>query len=191
MDFQIVEKGASLPIKDKAGATFTKIYVGAGWDMAGNKAVDLDLVGACLTDGKLKSGGTGRLVYFGDKTEPGVTLSADNTTGAGDGDDENMLIDLAQVEADVNSIAIGVAAYSSGADFANAQNFKFRLVNGHNATDEQVFEVKAEGSQAGDTVLHALNLVRGAEGWTVENVGKFYKSGNGTGAIQGFANLFA
>src|SRR4051812_14194926 len=101
-DFQIVEKGASFDIKDKAtGAALTNLYVGAGWDVDSGKAVDLDLVAACLIGGKLTQGGSGRLVYFGDKTEPGVTLSADNTTGEGDGDDESIVFDLSKVEAQV------------------------------------------------------------------------------------------
>lgn len=186
-EFNIVPKGVTLDIKTKEGQSFTKLYVGAGWDMVG-APVDLDLVGACLSGGKITD--QTRLVYFGDKTEPGVTLSEDNTTGAGDGDDENMIIDLEKVEADVDSIAIGVAAYSN-VDLAHAQNFTFRIVNGNKATDTQVFEVKADAATTGDTVLHAVNLKRGANGWTIENVSKYYQKGNGSNAIKGFAGLFA
>lgn len=187
LTFDIVPKGVTVDIKDKAGQSFTSLYVGAGWDMVG-EPVDLDLVGACLTKGKLIA--QTRLVYFGDRTEPGVNLSEDNRTGEGDGDDENMIIDLSQVEADVDTIAIGVAAYS-GIDLAAAKNFTFRIVNGRKAEDVQVFEVHAEKADAGDTVLHAVNLKRGENGWTIENVSAFHKCGNGSAAIQGFANLFA
>ncbi len=187
MDFQIVEKGISLEIKDKAGAAFTNLYIGAGWDMDGDKAVDLDLVAACLSGGKLTA--QTRLVYFGDKTEPGVTLGEDNTTGEGDGDDENIVIDLAKVEADVDSIAIGLVAYS-GADLSSAKNVHFRVVNGTQETDTQVFDVKMEQAQSGDTVVHAANLIRTESGWTIENVSKFYKLGSATAAIKGFGGLF-
>lgn len=187
LQFDIVEKGVTVDVKTKEGAAFTKIYVGAGWDMVG-AAVDLDLVGACLTGGKLKA--QTRLVYFGDKDEPGVQLSADNTTGEGDGDDESMVIDLSKVEADVDSIAIGVCAYS-GSDLAAAKNFHFRIVNGTNENDPQVFDVKMEDAKSGDTVLHAANLKRGPNGWTIENVSTFHQKGNGTESIKGFAGLFA
>lgn len=188
MDFQIVEKGIPLEIKSKEGAAIQQLYVGAGWDMDGGKSVDLDLVAACLTNGKLIA--QTRLVYFGDKTEAGVQLSADNTTGAGDGDDESITFDFSSVEADVDSIAIGLVAYS-GADLSSAKNVKFRGVNGTKATEPQIFEVPMTLATAGDTVLHAANLKRGANGWTVENVGTFFKKGNGSDAIKGFANLFA
>lgn len=186
VNFDIVPKGITVEIKDKSGQTFTNIYVGAGWDM-GSNPVDLDLVAACLSNGKLTN--QTRLVYFGDKTEPGVTLSEDNRTGAGDGDDESLVIDLTKVEADVDSIAIGVAAYS-GADLSRASNFHFRIVNGKSANDPQVFEVQTNKAQSGETVLHAATLKRAANGWTIENVSTFYKKGNGSDAIKGFAGLF-
>ncbi len=187
MDIQIVEKGVHLEIKDKTGNAFSKLYVGAGWDMVG-APVDLDLVAAALVDGKLTS--QTRLVYFGDKTEPGITLGADNTTGEGDGDDESIVMDLSKVESDVNSIAIGVCAYS-GADLATAKNFRFRVVNGQTPADPQVFEVKADHAAGGDTVLHAATLHRTAAGWTIQNVSQYYKTGNGKKSIEGFANLFS
>lgn len=188
MDFQIVEKGMSFDIKDKAGQSFTNLYVGAGWDM-GDKPTDLDLVAACLSGGQLKS--QTRLVYFGDKTEPGVTLSADNTTGEGEGDDESIVFDLTKVESDVDSIAIGVAAYSTGADLANAKNFHFRICNGSDTNAPQMFDVKTTNATPGDTVLLAAMLKRTPSGWTVESVSNYYKTGNGANAIKGFANLFS
>lgn len=186
-DFEIVPKGVTVEIKDKAGQTFTGLYIGAGWDMVGNP-VDLDLVAACLSGGKLTA--QTRLVYFNDKTEPGVTLGEDNRSGAGAGDDESILIDLSKVEADVDSIALGVCAYA-GSDLAAAKNFHFRVVNGTKAQDEQVFDVQTSNAQSGETVLHAANLKRGANGWTIENVSAFHKKGNGAEAIKGFAGLFA
>jgi tellurium resistance protein TerD len=190
LSFDIVPKGVTVEIKDKAGKALNNVYAGAGWDQVG-AATDLDLVGAALNSaGKLTA--QTRLIYFGDRTEPGIQLSEDNRTGAGDGDDESMTIDLSKVEADVMQIAIGVAAYSAG-DFSNTKNFKFRIVDGTKAADPQVLEMTASGASAGDTVLHAATLKRSGAGqpWTFENVGKFYKTGNGSAAIKGFANLFA
>lgn len=186
MNFQIIEKGMTVEIKDKAGKSLNNVYVGAGWDM-GSKPVDLDLVAACLANGKLTD--PTRLVYFNDKTEPGVQLSADNTTGEGDGDDESIVFDLSKVESDVNSIAIGVAAYS-GADLTTAQNFHFRIVDGSNASGTQLFDAKMDNAKSGDTVLLAGYLKRTASGWTFENTSAFYAKGNGKAAIEGFAGLF-
>lgn len=186
--FPIVAKGEIAPIKTKEGNTFTKAYIGAGWDAPEGKSIDLDLVGACLVGGKLTS--ATRLIYFGDKEEPGVKLSADNRSGAGDGDDESMTIDFSQVEADVDTIALGLVAYSL-VGLNEVSNVKFRIVNGSTASDPQVLEVPVALAEAGDTVLHAANLKRGADGvWSVENVSKFLKSGNNTAAVSGFRDMF-
>lgn len=189
MELQIVEKGQTFEIKDKAtNQNITKAYIGAGWDMPeGGGSVDLDLVAACLTDGKLKS--QTRLVYFGDKSEPGVQLSADNTTGAGDGDDENITFDLDKVEADVNSIAIGLVAYR-GADLSTAKSIHFRACNGMTPSSPEIFKAPMQLASPGDTVLHALTLSRTPTGWTMTNVNSFYKKGSGTQAVEGFAKLF-
>ncbi len=193
MEIVIVPKGEELMIKDKETNTpLTNVYVGAGWDQAdGGKPVDVDLVAACLIGGKLTAGGTGRLVYFNDRTEPGVTLSEDNRTGAGDGDDESLVIDLSKVEPEVTEIAIGVMAYSAGVSLSQVNNIHFRIVNGTTATDPQVMSVSMDSAKLGDTVLHAATLKRGSEGWTIENVGQFYARGNQSDAVKGFANLFA
>jgi stress response protein SCP2 len=189
LQIEIVPKGVPVEIKDKStGASFSKLYVGAGWDQLGSTAVDLDLVGAALVNGKLTA--QTRLVYFGDKTEPGITLSEDNRSGAGDGDDESIVIDLDKVEQEITEIALGVVAYSA-ADLATVKNVHFRIVNGQTPTEPQVFDVKMDQAQPGDTVLYAAVLKRQASGWTIENKSAFSKAGNGSAAVQGFANLFA
>lgn len=184
--FDIVEKGSIFEIKDKQGKAIEQLYVGAGWDFPGDP-VDLDLVAACLAGGRLTA--QTRLVYFGDRTEPGIQLSEDNTTGEGDGDDENLVIDLSKVEPDVDSIAIGICAYA-GADLSTAQNVHLRGCNGKDGNAPQVFSAPLKGASSGDTVLHAVTLKKSTSGWTVENVNAFYKKGNGKAAIMGFVDLF-
>lgn len=187
-DFVIVEKGQTLEIKDKAGKALTNVYLGAGWDFTGSP-VDLDLVAACLdANGKLTA--QTRLVYFGDKTEPGIQLSEDNRSGEGDGDDESLVIDLAKVEADVHKIAFGIVAYA-GADLSTAKNVHFRVVDGVDASGTQVLEVPVSSAAAKQTVLHAGNIVRDGASWKIENVSAFHEKGNGSDAIKGFAKLFS
>lgn len=190
--FDIVEKGLTLDIVNKeTNKPITNVYVGAGWDMMGDTPVDLDLIGALLSKGKLV--GQSRLVYFGNKTVPGATLSADNLTGEGDGDDESMVIDMTKLESDVDGVALGVVAYSQGVKLSAVQNFKFRIVNGTTANEEQVLEVSVPNSQekATATVLHAVTLNKGVNGmWTITNVSSYLDKGNGRDAVLGFANLF-
>jgi len=186
-DFQIVEKGETLEIKNKQGKSIAEVYIGAGWDFTG-QPVDLDLVAACLDKhGKLTK--QTRLVYFGDRNEPGIQLSEDNRSGKGDGDDESLVLKLADVEADVHTIAFGIVAYA-GADLSSAANVHFRVVEGLRESGDQLLDVPVTKAAAGQTVLHAGNLVRGENGWSVENVSRFEAAGNGSDAINGFAKLF-
>lgn len=190
MDIQVMEKGSTLNLdiaskkSDNEPKTF---YFGAGWDNP-NGPVDLDIVCVLLRNGKLAS--QDDLVYFRHRNVPGVQLSEDNTTGEGEGDDESIVVNTANLPEDVTAVAIGLAAYSS-VDFSNAPNPHFRACDGDNETSEQIADVKAGAGNSGDTVLDAFRLERTSEGWVLRNVGEFHAKGNGTGAIRGFAELFA
>lgn len=188
MEITVVEKGASLnlDIASKQPAGPHNFYFGAGWDNP-NGPVDLDIVCCLLRGGKLTQ--QSDLVYYGNRTAPGVQLSEDNQTGDGDGDDEDIVIMTGDVPADVDSIAIGLAAYA-GADLSNAPNPHFRACDGTEESSEQIADVKAGDGAAGDTVLHAFTLTRAADGWTLTNVGDFHAKGSGSECINGFAGLF-
>ena len=100
MELQIIEKGQSfdLTVMSKRAAP-DKFYFGAGWDTKDGKAVDLDIVAVVLRGGKLTQ--QSDFIYFGNKQTTGVQLSEDNTTGEGDGDDEDIVIDTSALDADV------------------------------------------------------------------------------------------
>ncbi len=184
MEIAIVEKGATfdLEIASKGKAHY---YVGAGWDNP-NGPVDLDLVCCLLVGGVLTK--QENLVYFGNRFRPGVKLSEDNTTGEGEGDDESLVIDTRELDEEVDGIVIGLACYSAGADLKNAPNPHFRVCDGDNEAAEQMADVKVtDGAEAGDTVLQAVRLNKGENGWTLENIASYAKCGNGGDSIKGFA----
>lgn len=188
MDLQIIEKGATFELdvvsKQEGPKTY---YFGAGWDNP-NGPVDLDIVCAMLKGGKLS--GNADFVYFGNRNAAGVALSEDNTTGEGDGDDESIVINTAEVPGDVDSIVIGLAAYA-GADLHSAPNPHFRVCDGSEETSPQIGDVVVGGDATpGDTVLVAFTLTRGDSGWSLENNGELHQLGQGSGAIQGFGGLF-
>ena len=97
MDSNIVEKGSSinLDIASKNQSSDKQFYFGAGWDNP-NGPVDLDIVCVLLTNGKLKQ--QKNLIYFGNRTVPGVQLSEDNTKGEGEGDDESIVISTSKID---------------------------------------------------------------------------------------------
>lgn len=123
-----LEKGARGPILDKAGAPLSDVHIGAGWDIsAGNKAdYDLDVFAICLGEGgKIPAGNVlSHCAYFGNKTLPGIQCGADNLTGQGDGDDENIHINFANVPAEVHEVIVGINIYR-----AASKNQNFGQVN--------------------------------------------------------------
>ena len=104
-----LNKGDMLNIS-KTNPGLTRVRLGAGWDVAeAGNSFDLDIAAfICGPNGKITSGAD--VVYFNNKTSQGVTLNGDNRTGAGDGDDETIDIDLSAVPASVTKIAFAVVA---------------------------------------------------------------------------------
>ena len=188
MDLQIIEKGATfdLDIVSKQVGPH-KYYFGAGWDNP-NGPVDLDIVCAMLIDGKLQS--KDNFVYFGNRSAPGVQLSEDNTTGEGEGDDEDIVINTFELPSQINSVVIGLAAYA-GADLHSAPNTHFRVCDGCEESSPQIADVKMAAANPKDTVLVACVLTKGANGWSLENKSQFHQLGQGSAAIQGFGSLYS
>lgn len=193
MDLNIIEKGQKLDLNIVSKQSNpTDFYFGAGWDNP-NGAVDLDIVAALLdSNGKLSKASD--LVYFSNRDTPkssGVFLSEDNTTGEGDGDDESIVIDTSLIPADIHSITIGLAAYSAGADLANAPNAHFRVCDGKLESSDQIADVQLSGAVASDTVVAAFTIRRNGDSWELENTAEFHQLGNQNKAIEGFGQLFA
>ena len=100
-----LQKGQKVSLsKDNAG--LSKVMIGLGWDEVQQKKkgffsakpqdIDCDASAFLLIDGKLRD--KKDIVYFGNLRHPSGTVQhmGDNLTGAGEGDDEQILVDLAQ-----------------------------------------------------------------------------------------------
>ena len=85
---------------------------GGGSGGGKSQAVDCD-ASAILLDQNGKLTAKDRLIYFGNlKSRCGsVAHTGDNLTGAGEGDDEQILVDLSKVPSDVHKIVFVVNIY--------------------------------------------------------------------------------
>ena len=146
-------KGASISLSkanSDAGSTspLTKVVAGAGWDAKDGKSIDLDLmIVQVASDGKAIPDDNGNgtnldeaLLFFNNMTLPGLKHSGDNLTGEGDGDDEQIVVTLADVAQNVNELAVVVASYS-GETFDEIENAFVRLVNEADNTELAKFEL--------------------------------------------------
>ena len=119
-----LEKGQKVDLTKGSGAT--KFYTGLGWDapaMQGGHEYDLDASAILLgTDGKILNGDSKNFIFYGNLNHASgaVTHTGDNLTGAGDGDDEVIIIDTSKLPADCDEVSFIVTIHDAA---ARGQNF--------------------------------------------------------------------
>ena len=119
-----LEKGDLLNLS-KANVPLSKIHAAAGWDAAKAGHIDLDLCAHLFAGGTLVD-----TVYFGNKhnKRDGIWLDHDNLTGEGDGDDENIYVNLNGLEKDVDRVYLSVVSYTNNT-FNEVRNAYIRLID--------------------------------------------------------------
>lgn len=130
-----LKKGQKVSItKDNPG--LSKVVVGLGWDVnAFDTGGDFDLdAAAFLLADTGKVSGQEDFVFFGNLTHPsgGVQHMGDNRTGAGEGDDEQIRVDLSSVPAQITKIAFTVTIYEAEQrrqNFGQVNNAFIRIYN--------------------------------------------------------------
>lgn len=124
-----LQKGQKVNLRKEDGGTLRRVMVGLGWDEVKQKRgffapkpqdIDCDATAFLCQNGHLM--GVPDIVYFGALTHSSgaVRHMGDNLTGAGDGDDEVIMVDLAKVPASVEKIAFTVTIYDAD---VRRQNF--------------------------------------------------------------------
>jgi stress response protein SCP2 len=183
-----LQKGQKVSLsKDNAG--LAKIVVGLGWDEAQRsggglfgalfgsqqQAIDCDASAIMLKNGKFVD--VDDLVYFKNLSHKSGTVNhmGDNLTGAGDGDDEQIVIDLSRVPAEYDKIVIVVNIYQAvprGQHFGMIQNAFIRLVDARN--NNEICKYNLTENYSGMTAMIFGEVYRYNGEW------KFNAIGNGT-----------
>mmetsp|Transcript_56457 Transcript_56457/g.145366 ORF Transcript_56457/g.145366 Transcript_56457/m.145366 type:complete len:437 (-) Transcript_56457:118-1428(-) len=137
-----MEKGGVLDLP----TTMDAITIGLGWDTDSGE-VDLDVSAVLLDSGHNQV----TTVFFGNTEAPehGVKHSGDNLTGAGAGDDEQIVCNLQSVGAQVQQIVFVINIYTPARTFQQVANPYCRVVN--NATGEELcrYSLREAGSETG------------------------------------------
>ena len=183
-----LEKGQRIDLtKGKAG--LTNILVGLGWDpvsqgggflgklFGGGGGADIDCDASVLMLKNDKFTENKDLIYFGNlKSKCGsVEHTGDNLTGEGDGDDEQVLVNLSKVPGNVNKLVFVVNIYDAlrrNQHFGMIQNAYIRIVDRSNNQELVKYNLKDE--YTGKTSLIVGELYRHENDW------KFAAVGNGT-----------
>lgn len=146
-------KGQKISLDKEAGQTLTQIVMGLGWDVAQKKGflrklggvASVDLDASCVTFDE--SGQKVDEVWFSQlKSKDGsIVHTGDNLTGAGDGDDEQIIVDLSKVPSNVKSLVFVVNSFT-GQNFSQIENAFCRIVNGANNQEIARYNLSAQGS---------------------------------------------
>ena len=129
--------------------SMTMALIGLGWDTNrydGGADFDLDAAAFMLgANGKVRKDGD--FIFYGNlkSSDGSVRHTGDNLTGAGDGDDEVLIIDFTKVPADVQKIAITVTIYDAPArrqNFGQVSNAYVRVARMANPSDMTGTEVQ-------------------------------------------------
>lgn len=184
-----LQKGQKVSLsKDNAG--LAKIIVGLGWDevkqssgkgifgsLFGSQpqAIDCDASAILLKNGKFTD--KSDLVYFGNLKHKSGTVNhmGDNLTGAGDGDDEQIVIDLSKVPEQYDKIVIVVNIYQAvqrKQHFGMIKNAFIRLVDARN--NNEICKYNLTENYSGMTAMIFGEVYRHNGEW------KFNAIGNGT-----------
>ena len=158
-----------------------KFTVGLGWDSnssATGEAFDLDasvfIVGA---NGKILS--DNHFVYYNNVKSPdeSVIHTGDNLTGAGDGDDEQITVDLSKISADAVEICFVVTIHQADTrrqNFGQIRNSFIRIIDSSN-TELVKYELDEDFSI--ETAVEFGRIYKRNNEWKFEAVGSGMKGG--------------
>lgn len=175
-----LNKGGNLSLS-KTDPSLNQVLIGLGWDARATDGVDFDLdASAFLLAANDKVRAETDFIFYNQTRSPegSVEHTGDNRTGAGDGDDEAVKIDLAKVPAEVQKIAITVTihdAESRGQNFGQVQNAFIRVVNDQTNVEIVRFELNEDYST--ETAMIFGELYRHNGEWKFRAVGQGYNGG--------------
>lgn len=137
-----LEKGQKVSLT-KDNNDLDKLIVGLGWDVNHggffSSAFDLDASAFCLgADGRITT--RKDFVYFGNRSNDGKSVyhTGDNLTGAGDGDDEQIIVNLKSIPNNIERVVFTVNIYSAesrGQNFGKVNNAFIRIVDAKKNTE--------------------------------------------------------
>ena len=171
-----LSKGKTVSL-EKAGAPLTRATMGLGWDvrkprglarMFGGGGESIDLDASCLmfdADRQLLD-----TVWFGQlKSRDGsIVHTGDNRTGAGDGDDEQIKVDLQALPAAAATLVFTVSSFQ-GDTFDRIENAYCRLVDGASGSEMARYDLSGGGGHTGQVMA---KLFRSARGWDMQAIGE-------------------
>lgn len=177
-----LQKGGNVSLSKEA-PSMSKMIIGLGWDVRATDGADFDLDGSAFLlneSGKVRSDAD-FIFYNQSKSADGsVEHTGDNRTGEGDGDDEQIIIDLGKVPADVQKIAISVTIHDAEArkqNFGMVSSAFIRCINADGNSEIARFDLSEDASV--ETAMIFGEIYRHNGEWKFKAIGQGFKGGLG------------
>ena len=178
-----LKKGQKVSLtKDNPG--LKKVVVGLGWDVNQydtGGAFDLDAAAFLLTDsGRVSK--SEDFVFYGNLKHPSGAVQhiGDNLTGAGEGDDEQVKVDLSLVPADITKVTFTATIYEAEErhqNFGQVSNAFIRIYN--EETGEELLRYDLGEDFSIETAVVFGELYKNNEEWKFNAIGNGYQGGLG------------
>ncbi|MEV8512041.1 TerD family protein [Dactylosporangium sp. NPDC051484] len=175
-------KGGNVSLTKQAGpAGLSAVTVGLGWDARTTTGVEFDLDASAImagADGRVLS--DKHFIFFGNlkSSDGSVEHTGDNLTGAGDGDDEQINVQISTLPSEVEKIVFSVSIYDAeqrSQSFGQVRNAFIRVVNQAGGAELARYDLSEDAST--ETAMVFGELYRHNGEWKFRAVGQGYASG--------------
>lgn len=169
-------KGQKISLEKSAGTTLSRVIMGLGWDAKKTggflgmfqKTQEIDLDASCVIFDA--AGNILDAVWFKQlqSKDGSIIHTGDNRTGAGDGDDEQIIVELGRVPSAAQHLVFVVNSFT-GQSFDQIDNAFCRLVD--TKTDKEIARFNLGGSGK-HTAQVMVRLFREGGGWQLHAIGQ-------------------
>ncbi len=177
-----LSKGGNVSLSKEAPG-LSNIVIGLGWDTRSTDGSDFDLDASMFVlkeDNKVRSDSD--FIFYNNRTgaDGAVEHLGDNLTGEGEGDDEQIKVNLNAVPQDVANLAVGVTiheAESRRQNFGMVSNAFIRVVNGADNSEIARYDLSEDAST--ETAMVFGEVYRRGSEWKFKAVGQGFQGGLG------------
>ena len=176
-----LQKGQKVDLT-KGNPGLTKLFIGLGWDVnkydGGN---DFDLDSAVFMLGASgKTSSDDDFIFYGNMkhSSGSVEHMGDNRTGEGEGDDEQIRVDLSKIPASVEKLAFTVTIYDAEErrqNFGQVSNAFIRVLDDSNGTELIRYDLSEDFSI--ETAVIVAEIYRHNGEWKFNAVGSGFSGG--------------
>ncbi len=166
----------------KGNPGLKSIMVGLGWDVnAFDSGADFDLdASVFMVDANGRCPSEKEFIFYGNLKHPSESVQhmGDNLTGSGDGDDEQVMVDLSKVPANIEKIAFTVTIYDAEArrqNFGQVANAFIRIVDNSNGSEIIRYDLGEDFSI--ETAVVVGELYRNNGEWKFNAIGSGFQGG--------------